>query len=261
MEDCIIPVFPKTAVASVNKLVERSHELTPGKKTLISPYGMFGADFDNPELAANIRDLKVDIIAYQDEVGCVREQFPLRRLKENWKKLKAIHEGSGIEFWANCETFTWTKETNSLYSALIPAAYSRLLSQQIAATEGGVSRIISFAFGGIIDWPGSPYEIGQPGLSAKACENYMSWKGGDSYWKAVEKSLRGILTGKVKALGDESRLTDGVLGEMEPDSTTWVQYPAGETQITLQLPEKQTPVRRLRAHEPAVLHPARPLHR
>lgn len=54
VEDCITPVFPKTAVESVNVLVERAHELTPGKKTLISPYGMVYADYDNPEFAENI---------------------------------------------------------------------------------------------------------------------------------------------------------------------------------------------------------------
>ena len=103
-----------------------------------------------------------------------------------------------------------------------------------------MSRIISFAFGGIIDWPGSQFEIGQPGLSAKACEDYMAWKKGDPYWKSVEKSLRGTLRGGNAASSkDEVRLTDGVLGEQEPDSLTWVKYPAGKTSISVQLPEKQ----------------------
>lgn len=241
VEDCITPVFPKTAVEAVNKLVARSHELTPGKKTLISPYGMVRADYDNPELAANIRALKVDIIAYQDEVGCVREPFPLRRLKENWKKLKAIHEGSGIEMWANCETFTWTHETNSHFSALIPAAYSRLLSQQIAATDGGVSRIISFMFGGIIEDPDSPYQLGQPEGSARTFRDYMDWKNGQPYWKIQEQALRGTLQGRIAALAaTDGRLTDGVVGEQEPDSLAWVAFPAGRSEILLRFAQEQT---------------------
>lgn len=240
VEDCIIPVFPKTAVAAVNTLVERAHTLTPGKKTMISPYGMFGADFSRSDFAENIRSLKVDIIAYQDEVGCVRETFPLRRVKENWKKLRAVHEGSGIEMWANCETFTWTRETNSHFSALIPAAYSRLLAQQAAATDGGVSKIISFAFAGIIEDPASTFQIGQPVESVRAFHDYMAWKNGDAYWKTLERSLRGVLRGGVSAsCPDDPRLTDSIVGEQEPDSLTWVKYPAGKHSIHLQIPEGQ----------------------
>ena len=233
VEDCITPVFPKTAVESVNVLVERAHELTPGKKTLISPYGMVYADYDNPEFAENIHALKVDIIAYQDEIGCVREQFPLPRLRENWKKLRKVHEGTSIQMWANCETFAWEVGTNSRASALIPAAYHRLLAQQAAATEGGVSRIVSFMFGGIIEDPSSPYSLGQGALSVEAWRNYMAWKGGDPYWKLVEASIRGTLKG-VKGVGcSDARLVDGILGEERPDETIWSVYAPGRSDARL----------------------------
>ncbi|MFR7516728.1 MAG: hypothetical protein ACLUVY_05680 [Bacteroides uniformis] len=52
------------------------------------PYGLVDSDFTNPEYERRLSRLKVDIIAYQDEVGCVREPFPMPRLKENWKKLR-----------------------------------------------------------------------------------------------------------------------------------------------------------------------------
>ena len=81
VEDCLGPVLTDAAVVAVNNLVERAHSLTPGKKTLISPYGFFRSDFDNPRFGEQIERLKVDIIAYQDEVGCVREKFPMPRLK------------------------------------------------------------------------------------------------------------------------------------------------------------------------------------
>ena len=245
VEDCITPIFPATAVEAVNRLVAQSHQLTPGKKTLISPYGMVYAEYDNPELAANIRNLKVDIIAYQDEVGCVREPFPLRRLKENWKKLRAIHDGTDIEMWANCETFTWEQKTNNLESALIPAAYSRLLSQQIAATEGGVSTIVSFMFGGIIEDPSSPYRLGHGDASVRLWSDYMAWREGCPYWKLTEKSLRGTLRSGVQPVSaSEPRLIDGVLAEQEPDEEKWVCFEPGLNLIELTLPE-QTSVERL----------------
>lgn len=87
-----------------------------------------------------MQKLKVDIIAYQDEVGCVRDQFTLPRLKKNWQRLRDIHNRLNIEMWANCETFTWEEGTNDRTSALIPAAYPRLLSQQVAASAAGLIR-------------------------------------------------------------------------------------------------------------------------
>lgn len=238
VEDCITPVFPATAVEAVNRLVDKAKALTPDKKTLISPYGMVYADFDNPEFASNIRALKVDIIAYQDEVGCVREPFPLPRLKEHWKRLKEVHDGSGIEMWANCETFTWEGNTNDRTSALIPAAYSRLLAQQIAASEGGVSRIVSFMFQGILESPESAYPLGQPEESNKACTDYLSWKNGDPYWSVVECGLRGDLVSDVPAKCERwPRLTDGIIADMTPDDSAWEVFPAGEHSIELSLGE------------------------
>ena len=51
--------------------------MTPGKKTLISPYGIGLSEFDHPDFEKQMAKLKVDIIAYQDEVGCVRDKFTL----------------------------------------------------------------------------------------------------------------------------------------------------------------------------------------
>ncbi len=191
VEDCFGPVLTDYAVEAVNALTARARELTPGKKIMISPYGIFNSDFSDPRYSAQIERLTVDVIAYQDEVGCVRETYPLTRLRENWKKLRAIHDRTGIEMWANCESFAWEKGTNSRASALIPAPYSRFLSQQIAATAGGASTIISFVFCGLFDDPSSPYQLGQPLWSGRAYEDYMAWLEGDHYWKTVEASMRG----------------------------------------------------------------------
>lgn len=86
VEDCLCPIFAEHAVQSVNTLTEKAKALTPGKKTLISPYGIGLSDFENPDYEKQMAKLKVDIIAYQDEVGCVRDKFTLPRLKKNWQK-------------------------------------------------------------------------------------------------------------------------------------------------------------------------------
>lgn len=191
VEDCFGPVLTDYAVEAVNALTDMARALTPGKKVLISPYGIFNSDFDDPRYEQQIMRLKVDIIAYQDEIGCVREKYPLPRLRENWKKLRAIHDKTDIEMWANCESFAWEAATNDRTSALVPASFSRFLSQMAVATEGGVDRIISFMMFGIFDDPASDYQLGQPLWSAKAYEDYMAWKAGDRYWKAAEAAFLG----------------------------------------------------------------------
>lgn len=231
VEDCITPVFPRSAVEAVNRLVDRARELTPGKKTLISPYGMVYAEYDNPALAENIRSLKVDIIAYQDEVGCLREPYPLRRLRENWKKLRAIHDGTSIQMWANCETFTWEGNTNDRTSALIPASYYRLLAQQAAASEGGVERIVSFMFGGIIENPASEYPLGAGDMSTALFNDYMSWKSGSVTWKMVEASYLGSLSW-IPASCSLPVLTDGILADEQP-GPGWQLFGPGHDTLTV----------------------------
>lgn len=122
-------------------------------------------------------------------MGCVRDQFTLPRLKKNWQRLRDIHNRLNIEMWANCETFTWEEGTNDRTSALIPAAYPRLLSQQVAASAAGVDKIISFMFYGIIEDPESKYQLGQPVWSNKVYTDYMDWKNGKEYWKLMEAAF------------------------------------------------------------------------
>ena len=134
VEDCLCPILSEHAVLAVNDLSACATSLAPGKKIMISPYGIVDSAFDDPAYVQQLAKLKVDIIAYQDEVGCVREPFPLPRLRRNWERLRAIHDKLDIALWANCETFTWEEATNDRTSALIPAAYPRYLAQQAAAS-------------------------------------------------------------------------------------------------------------------------------
>lgn len=231
VEDCLGPVLPESSVVAINRLVDKAHVLTPGKKTMISPYGFFCSDFGNPKFAEQIRKLKVDIIAYQDEVGCVREEFPLPRLRENWKKIREVHENSGIELWANCELFTWEKGTNSRSSALIPASMSRIASQLQAATDGGVQRIISFMTCGIIDDAADNFVLGQPVLSKLVADEYGKWKNGAEKYLLLEKSLSGSLKNKIHDASNA--LFDNILGDENPNNKAWQKIPAGYKEFSV----------------------------
>ena len=204
VEDCFGPVLTDYAVDAVNALTDMARTLTPDAKVLISPYGIFNSDFEDPRYEQQIMRLKVDIIAYQDEIGCVREKYPLPRLRENWKKLRQIHDKTNIQMWANCESFAWEKATNDRTSALVPASFSRLLSQMAVATEGGVDKIISFMMYGIYEDPTSQYQIGQPYWSNKSYEDYMAWKSGDRYWKTVEAAMLGFYGEPAREIVDSS---------------------------------------------------------
>lgn len=219
VEDCLGPVLPETSVKAVNSLVQRAKNLTPGKKTMISPYGFFCSEFDNPLFAQRISQLEVDIIAYQDEVGCVRENFPMPRLRENWMKIRAIHDAAGIELWANCELFTWEKGTNSRSSALIPAAMPRIASQLQAASAAGVSRIISFMTCGIFDDGSDDFTLGQPALSLRAWRDYEDWKAGKEEYVLLEQAFAGKLDNKGYAEGNP--LFDNVFGGETPEDKAW----------------------------------------
>ena len=240
VEDCLGPVLTDYAVEAVNALTARARELTPGAKIMISPYGIFNSNFDDPRYEQQLSRLKVDIIAYQDEIGCVREKYPLVNLRENWKKLRAIHDKTGVEMWANCETFAWEYGTNDRQSALIPAPFPRLLSQMVAATEGGAEKIISFIICGLFEKPGSQYPWGQPYWSEKAYVDYMAWTGGDAHWKSVEEYF-------TEDAGPVEKATD----------SGWARYKAGKYEIELEPVAEQLTVAMLNYSRRGIVPPVK----
>lgn len=227
VEDCFGPVLTDYAVEAVNALTARARELTPAAKIMISPYGIFNSDFDDPRYEQQIARLKVDIIAYQDEIGCVRERYPLPRLRENWKRLRAIHDKTGIEMWANCESFAWDKNTNDRSSALVPASYSRFLAQQVAATQGGAEKIISFIFCGLVESPDAAVALGEPVWSQEFYEDYMEWKKGDKYWKAAELGFMGELR--------NYDAPESVMASEDPSDKGWAVYGPGTHEIIVEV--------------------------
>ena len=245
VEDCLCPILSDYAVSAVNTLTAQARSLTPDKKILISPYGIFNSAFENPNYERQLARLNVDIIAYQDEVGCVRENYPLVNLRKNWEKLRDIHNRLNIQLWANCETFTWEGNTNDRNSALVPAAYPRLLSQQTIASMLGVGAIISFMFCGIIENPCSIYQLGQPFWSNYVYNDYMSWRSGDRYWKLLEYSFmnalnNGLDISSVKCDGRFSELFDGALAVESVQDKHWVKLDEGYHELVVEIPATVT---------------------
>lgn len=270
VEDCFGPVLTDYAVEAVNALTARARELTPGKQILISPYGIFNSDFEDPRYEQQIARLTVDIIAYQDEIGCVRETYPLPRLKENWKKLREIHDRCGIQMWANCESFAWEKGTNDRSSALIPAPYGRLLSQQIAASAAGVDKIISFMMCGIYENPLSPYQLGQPHWSGVAYQDYMGWLEGEREWQLAQAAFQDGIRSGISWLawnpmdfgqGRSVIIRDGKTAEENPSDKRWAPYSKGTHEIFMDLSGqkdvREVFVRMLNCHKDGIVPPVK----
>jgi len=238
IEDCLIPYLPDRSVEGINNLIAKAHQVTPGKYTMVAPYGIFGADLDTPKFGEQLSKIDVDIIAYQDEIGCVRKTFPIHQMKENFRKLGEIHKNLDIEFWVNIENFTWDRGTNNWYSTLIPAEFGRYLTQIVSANQSGATRIMSFSVYGIYDRPGSQYPLGQPVESNLAYSTYQDWLAGDPHWKLLEDVYMGDAANIAEgSTCDFPTLVDGIYGYESPDCTEWTSFD-GDMEIVIDLGKK-----------------------
>ncbi|MDR2272747.1 MAG: DUF4434 domain-containing protein [Sphingobacterium sp.] len=248
IEDGLFPFLSDEAVEFTNTLTAEGKRLVPSARVMISPYGLWMAEVDSEKFAAQIRKLKVDIVAYQDEVGCVREPLPIKKVKQHLKTLGKIHEGTAIAFWTNVESFTWERGTNSVESALIPAAFPRYLSQITGATQAGAKEIVSFAMYGIYDKPNSDMPIGQPYGAAKAYMDYMDWRAGKGRWPWLEATFKG--SAKHDAAGKkvelktatlttykQGSLVDGLYGQEDTKDQRWTAFENGKMTAVIDLNE------------------------
>jgi hypothetical protein len=245
-EDVVGPYLSQQAVDAANSLTAEARTLTPKAKVLISPYGLSRAKFDNGQFADQIAKLKVDIVAYQDEIGCVVEANPLPHMKENFKHLREVHNKTKIELWSNDESFTWEKGLNVRPSALIPAPFPRFLSQLVGVTMAGVDEVISFATCGILDKPDSRIPIGQPIFAAKAYQDYKDWKDGKGRWPLLSASFYGNITHDAisktstfvyppSPVYSNGNLTDGKLGVEDYTDKNWLGFEKKDMIATVDL--------------------------
>jgi hypothetical protein len=245
-EDVVGPFLSQKAVDAANTLTAEAKSLTPDSKVLISPYGLRAAKFDDGRFEEQIAKLKVDIVAYQDEIGCVVEPMPLPHMKDNFVHLREVHNKAKIELWANNESFTWEKGLNVRPSALIPAPFPRFLSQLAGVSKAGVDEVISFAICGIYDKPGSTMPLGQPLFAAKAYQEYMDWKNGRGRWPLLEASFYGDLkheaiTKSLKFAKEPAseysggNLTDGRLGVEDYTDNNWLGFEKADLVSTIDM--------------------------
>lgn len=233
-EDVVGPYLSQKAVDAVNSLTSEAKSLTPDAKVLISPYGLRMSDFSDNRFEEQIAKLKVDIIAYQDEIGCVVETNPIPHMKENFKHLRDVHDKTKIELWANNESFTWEKGLNVRPSALIPTPFSRFLSQLVGVSMAKVEEVISFSVTGIMDKPDSPMPIGQPFFAGKAYNDYMAWKERMGRWPLLEATFyqnlkhdaitKPVVFMNPSSSSSKGNLTDGQMGVEDDKDGNWTSF-------------------------------------
>ena len=146
--------FGAPYVEYVNTLAARARRLTPGAKILIAPKGLRSIRW-NKQYVAQLRLLNVDIVAYQDKVGCVQSPDPFEFGRVQFAGARKMHDQvPHIALWADIELFSWEGRLNSRDSALIPAPFPRVL-EQMAAVSPHVGRKLAFTALGMLDKPGS----------------------------------------------------------------------------------------------------------
>ena len=249
-EDVVGPYLSQKAVDAANSLAAEARSLTPKAKVMISPYGLSLSKFEDGKFSEQLAKLKVDIVAYQDEIGCVVEAMPLPHMKENFVHLREVHNKTKIELWSNNESFTWEKGLNTRPSALIPAPLPRFLSQLAGMTKAGVDEVISFSFCGIIDKVNSKMPVGQPIYAEKAYQEYMEWKEGKGRWPLLTASFYGTLrhdaitkpvTFMIPAsiAHNTGNLTDGNLGTEDINDKNWLGFDKKDMIAIVDLGTKQ----------------------
>lgn len=145
-ETCIVLKFSKDFVRYVNACSAECRKLTPGKKTLIAPYGT------NLALAKGsyvrcLSELDVDFIAYQDEVGV--KKTPVGRTGKIFEKLRKAHDKAGrAALWADIELFDF--EGMVYKSALLPASIERI-SRQIENVAPYADKILCYQYPGLMN--------------------------------------------------------------------------------------------------------------
>lgn len=242
------PYFPPEFFPYIEALSDSAKQLTPNALIFISPYGTRYAV--NDETFVNqLKSLPVDIVAYQDEVGCVRDEFPVMRSASAFETLAAAHRAANRSIlWANCESFTWERMPNNVTSPLIPAEFTRMMAQWLAVAKAGVAKVISFTMQGMFEAATAQHPWGGPNATYNAAQ-YMALFGGSSKQllttlQAINGSVAhegigaAVGTSCMPALGmDVADLSDGLCGPQTYESPLWNAYfaePALPLIVTMQ---------------------------
>lgn len=141
----------------VNDSSAEAEKLTPGKKTLIAPYGTRNVKADDLYVS-QLERLNVDFVAYQDEIGV--EKTKVEESAAFYENLYRVHKKAGrSELWADVEVFRF--EGKVYQSALLPAPPERVL-RQLEAVSPFVGKILIYQYIGLINKPGTNVMTGHP---------------------------------------------------------------------------------------------------
>ena len=170
-EAYLTPYFVPAFVEYINTCSHEARQLMPLAKTLTAPYSTHKAVHDD-RFVKQLDGLDVDIIAYQDEVGCLR-MTPDQSTRA-FATLRAAHDRVPQRaLWADVETFSWEGEPNRIESPLIPAPFARI-EQQLQAVGPYVDKVLIYQYQGLMNKPGSAAAAGHPDATRLYSE-YVQW--------------------------------------------------------------------------------------
>ena len=252
-----MPYFTADFLKYIDKMSGWAKALTPHAKIFISPYGTRRA-VNDAKFRSQLQSLPVDYVAYQDEVGCVRDELPSLTAAKAFLALRAAHSAVGKpQLWANIESFTWQIVPNNDKSALIPAEWPRVAAQLSAASHAGVERVITFTAEAIYE-NGSNSAISWGPPSAKRLfDSYIDYGRGNLESKVLMDAVSGqsissIAVGKSSGFVNgqkDVRLVDGLVGPQSPYSVRWIDGAQGkDLDLTVSFDSKKQTVQAFGAH-------------
>ncbi len=170
-EAYLTPYFTGPFVAHINACSAEARKLTPKAKTLIAPYFTHKAVYDE-RFVRQLAGLDVDIIAYQDEVGCYR--VTPEEIARSYELLRRAHDKvPQRKLWADVEVFTWEGPPNKQTSPLIPASFERV-ERQLKAVSPFVEKTLIYQYQGLLSKPGSKAPAGPP-QAEQLYRDYVAW--------------------------------------------------------------------------------------
>jgi hypothetical protein len=170
-EACLSPYFADAFISYVNDSSREARRLMPRASTLTAPYGTRLAVCDDA-FVRQLEKLDVDIVAYQDEVGCLR-MTPADSARAFATLRRAHDRVPQRALWADIETFAWEGPANQQSSPLIPAPWERMRAQ-IEAVSPHADRILIYQYQGLMNRPGSRAFAGHPD-STRLYSDYVRW--------------------------------------------------------------------------------------
>ena len=170
-EACLTPYFEEPFMQYVNSSAREAKRLTPKAKTLTAPYGTYRAVCDD-RFVRQLENLDVDIIAYQDEVGCLR--MDAAKSAQKFATLRQAHDRVPQRaLWADVEVFAWEGKPNNQNSPLIPAPWPRVRAQ-LEAVGPYAEEVLIYQYQGLMNRPGTRAFAGHP-ESTQLYRDYVAW--------------------------------------------------------------------------------------